>query len=88
MRKQRDKLLEIKKHERDKQLVKMEEQELLAKRPKSAKAMRSVDDKRDEDLDDRQQSLAFRRSLAARLKAEVVGKVLIDLLLPKLVFYL
>ncbi len=75
LRKQRDKLLEIKKQEREKQMVKMEEQELLAKRPKSAKAMRSVvEDKKDEHLDDSDHSLAFRRSLAARLKAEVVGK--------------
>jgi hypothetical protein len=75
LRKQRDKLLEIKKQEREKQMVKMEEQELLAKRPKSAKAMRSVvEDKKDENLDDSDHSLAFRRSLAARLKAEVVGK--------------
>lgn len=72
LRKQRDKLLEIKKHERDKQLVKMEEQEILAKRPKSAKAVRSVVDDKNDDLDESDQSLAFRRSLAARLKAEVV----------------
>lgn len=92
LRKQRDKLLEIKKNEREKQLVKIEEQELMAKRPKSAKAMRSVvEHKRDDDLDESDQSLAFRRSLAARLKAEVVGKSLLLSLFHfelKFVFYL
>ena len=75
LRKQRDKLLEIKKQERNKQMNKVEEQELLAKRPKSARAMRSVNDHNAvDDESDANQSLAFRRSLAARLKAEVIGK--------------
>ena len=81
LRKQRDKLLKIKKQERNKQMTKLEEQELLAKRPKSARVMRSVTDHTSDDESAGDQSLAFRRSLAARLKAEVIGLKRINCLL-------
>lgn len=80
LRQQRDKLLSIKKKEREKQIEKMGEEEILAKRPKSARAVRSVVKKKEEggeneedsDEDEGSSNLAFRKSLAARLKAEVV----------------
>ncbi|XP_054153847.1 cilia- and flagella-associated protein 36-like [Oppia nitens] len=72
LRKQRDQLIERKKQQRHQQMARLEAQEVREKRPKSARAMRSVVESGEEVTDD--QSLAFRRSLAARLKAEVVEK--------------
>ncbi|RWS10958.1 coiled-coil domain-containing protein-like protein [Dinothrombium tinctorium] len=76
LRRQRDLLMELKKNERRKQLNKVHD-ELLAQRPKSAKAIRSVIDEESEDKEDNEDNgLIFRKSLAARLKAEVIGKYL------------
>ena len=72
LRQQRDKLIQIKKTERNKQMSKLEAQEIKGGRPKSARVMRSVQQE-DHMEGEGDQSLAFRRSLAARLKAEVIG---------------
>lgn len=69
-RKQRDKLLGIKKEERKKQLERMEEN---AKRPKTARP-RSVTRVNSTDSSDPEKNLKYRQSLAARIKSEVVGK--------------
>ncbi|CAG2103171.1 unnamed protein product [Medioppia subpectinata] len=71
LRKQRDKLLAHKKQEREKQMLKIEGQEERALRPKSARVVRAVASGEDVDASE-DQSLAFRRSLAARLKKEVI----------------
>ncbi|KAI1284887.1 Cilia- and flagella-associated protein 36 [Halotydeus destructor] len=75
LRQQRDKLVEAKKKERQRQVSKVEESGDLLKRPKSAKVMRNMMD-RTEGSDDEEsvdRGHAFRLSLAARLKAEVIG---------------
>lgn len=73
LRKRRDEIIETKKKERQKQVKKLEENELKSKRPKSAKAIRSVINE-DDNENDQTERLGFRRSLAARLKAEVINK--------------
>ena len=73
LRKQRDNLLAAKRKERQKQFEDLENSEMLLKRPKSAKALRSyVED--DLSPGEESQNVAFRLSLAKRLKAEVIGK--------------
>lgn len=70
LRKQRDRLLALKKQERQKQLKQYEK--LTNERPKSARAAKTVVDEEEKpNLDP--EMLAFRRSLAARLKSEVIG---------------
>lgn len=70
LRQQRDKLLALKKQEREKLL---QLQKGAEERPRSAKAARkAVADGAEEGPDPK--LLAFRKSLAARLKAEVVGQ--------------
>ncbi|CAG2182846.1 unnamed protein product, partial [Oppiella nova] len=67
LRQQRDKLLAVKKRERDKIILRVQSDEEKARRPKSARAMRAPETEVTDDS-----ALAFRRSLAARLKAEVI----------------
>lgn len=69
MRQQRDKLLALKKQEREKLLQRYE----ATGRPRSSRAAQRMvtDEKTDESVDPK--VLAFRKSLAAKLKAEVVG---------------
>ncbi|RWS28492.1 cilia- and flagella-associated protein 36-like protein [Leptotrombidium deliense] len=74
LRKQRDLLVEAKKKERRKQLNKVEESEMLAQRPKSAKTIRSVFEENRVKDENEDKGLAFRKSLAARLKSEVIGQ--------------
>ncbi|XP_074604013.1 uncharacterized protein LOC141857420 [Brevipalpus obovatus] len=74
LRKRRDMILETKQKERVKQVKQLEENELKEKRPKSAKAIRSVIVDELESLPPEDEGLKFRRSLAARLKAEVIEK--------------
>ena len=76
LRRQRDKLLGLKKEEREKQLARIQELERSGKRPQTAKYM-AMEEEAAEREDDGQKdgnerkSLAFMRSLAARIKAEV-----------------
>lgn len=74
LRTQRDRLLALKRQEREKQLNNYENS-TTEKRPKTARAAKSVislePTTESHEMDPK--TLAFRRSLAARLKAEVVG---------------
>lgn len=76
---QRDKLLAMKKKEREKQLLKAER--MQPQRPMSARAARSALSKSNETMKAPAQSspederkLAMRRAIADRIKAEVMGK--------------
>jgi len=73
LRKLRDKIIETKKKERKKQLAEIEEIQIAANRPKSAKAVRKTSDEGISE-EDRDKGLAFRRTLAAKLKEEIVNK--------------
>uniref|UniRef100_T1JJG8 Cilia- and flagella-associated protein 36 n=1 Tax=Strigamia maritima TaxID=126957 RepID=T1JJG8_STRMM len=72
LRQQRDKLLVLKKQEREKQLAQMEKNN-PQKRPKSARAAKSVLETTNNESSIDPRTLAARRALAARLKAEVIG---------------
>ena len=74
-RRQRDKLLEIKKEERKKQLERMEEN--AKRRPKTGRpSSRSASrvNSADSNGENPDKNLKYRQSLAARIKSEVVGK--------------
>lgn len=70
---QRDKLLEMKKAEREKQLAEVERQNPKS-RPKSAKAARSALNRKHQAHGIDPQTLNARRALAEKLKQEVIGK--------------
>jgi hypothetical protein len=73
LRGQRDKLLAMKKAEREKQLAEVEKSELKS-RPKSARAARSAMGSREGALSKIDPAtLKARRALAEKLKQEVVG---------------
>lgn len=71
LRQQRDRILAMKKQERARRLSTSEEV-ITQSRPKSARAARKV--LREENTEVDPQTLAFRKSLAAKLRSEVVGK--------------
>uniref|UniRef100_A0A2L2YL77 Cilia- and flagella-associated protein 36 n=2 Tax=Parasteatoda tepidariorum TaxID=114398 RepID=A0A2L2YL77_PARTP len=74
LRQQRDKLLALKKQEREKLLQKYES-DSAGGRPRSARAaQRAVQEEKAADPSLDPNVLAFRKSLAARLKAEVIDK--------------
>ena len=69
---QRDKLLAMKKAEREKQLEEVEKSSQMKSRPKSARAARSAfGGKSTPKIDPK--TLEARRALAEKLKAEVIG---------------
>ncbi|XP_013774493.2 cilia- and flagella-associated protein 36-like, partial [Limulus polyphemus] len=72
LRQQRDKLLELKRREREKRLSNYEKT-TTQKRPKSSRAARSVVSQGNDVKNVDPQTLAYRKFLAARLKAEVIG---------------
>jgi hypothetical protein len=77
LQRQRDKLLGLKKQEREKQLARIQDLERSGKRPQTAKFMtkeaEELKESRDEEGHDEsgEKGLAYMRSLAARIKAEV-----------------
>ena len=72
LRAQRDKLLAMKKAEREKQLAEAEQSNMKS-RPKSAKAARSaLGGRSTPNIDPK--TLEARKALAEKLKAEVIGK--------------
>ncbi|XP_023236427.1 cilia- and flagella-associated protein 36-like [Centruroides sculpturatus] len=71
LRKQRDRLMSMKKEERKKQLVKYT-QETGGSRPKSSRAAQRAVSEMKENVNVDPNTLAFRKSLADRLKSEVV----------------
>ncbi|CAN8031731.1 unnamed protein product, partial [Ixodes persulcatus] len=75
LRSQRDKLVALKRAEREKQLSSTLEQDTV-QRPRSSRAARAAlqGDVALEAPNDDSGNLAFRKSLAARLKAEVIGE--------------
>ncbi|XP_015790145.1 cilia- and flagella-associated protein 36-like [Tetranychus urticae] len=74
LRRRRDKIIETKRKERQRQVEQLEETEIKEKRPKSAKAVKSVLREVEDDVTEEDKGLSFRRSLAAKLKAEVIEK--------------
>ncbi|EEC20477.1 coiled-coil domain-containing protein, putative, partial [Ixodes scapularis] len=76
LRSQRDKLVALKRAEREKQLSSTLEQDTV-QRPRSSRAARAAlqGDVALEAPNDDSGNLAFRKSLAARLKAEVIGEI-------------
>ena len=71
LQRQRDKLLGLKKQEREKQLARIQDLERSGKRPQTAKFMEAEHNALEESDKDDKKSLAYMRSLAARIKAEV-----------------
>jgi len=73
LRSQRDKLLGLKKQERDKQLARIQDLERTGKRPQTAKFMarEAREAEAAKDGTDQSKALPYARSLAARIKAEV-----------------
>lgn len=69
LKQQRDKLLALKKQEREKMLQQYER----TNRPKSARAAQKLVTEENSEQSVDPKVLAFRKSLAAKLKAEVVG---------------
>lgn len=75
LRKRRDKIIETKRKERQRQVEQLEELEIKEKRPKSAKVIKSfLENDENGEGKSEDEGLSFRRSLAAKLKAEVIGK--------------
>ncbi|XP_035223611.1 cilia- and flagella-associated protein 36-like isoform X2 [Stegodyphus dumicola] len=72
LRQQRDRILAMKRQERARRLSQNEEV-IAQARPKSARAARKI--LREESTDVDPQTLAFRKSLAAKLRSEVIDKV-------------
>lgn len=77
LKQQRDKLIAMKKNEREKHLLSAEK--AAPSRPKSARAARSALSMKKEDAKagpnaEEQKQLEMRRAIANRLKQEVVGK--------------
>ncbi|GFY59561.1 cilia-and flagella-associated protein 36 [Trichonephila inaurata madagascariensis] len=72
LRQQRDRILAMKKQERARRLSNTEEV-ITQARPKSARAARKV--LREEDTEVDPQTLAFRKTLAAKLRSEVIGNI-------------
>ena len=68
---QRDKLLAMKRAEREKQLEDVEKSQSVRSRPKSARAARSAMNGEASKIDP--QTLKARKALAEKLKAEVIG---------------
>ncbi|GFU17651.1 cilia- and flagella-associated protein 36 [Nephila pilipes] len=71
LRQQRDRILAMKKQERARRLSNTEEV-ITQARPKSARAARKI--LREEDTEVDPQTLAFRKTLAAKLRSEVIDK--------------
>ncbi|GIX84366.1 cilia- and flagella-associated protein 36 [Caerostris darwini] len=71
LRQQRDRILAMKKQERARRLSNTEEM-ITQARPKSARAARKI--LREESTDVDPQTLAFRKTLAAKLRSEVIDK--------------
>lgn len=71
LRRQRDKLLGLKQQEREKQAERLDRLEKSGRRPQTAKFMALEDAKED---GHKQKTRAYMRSLAARIKAEVMGQ--------------
>lgn len=70
LRRQRDKLLGLKKEEREKQAARLDRLEKSGRRPRTAKFIAIEDSK---DGGNQNKTRAYMRSLAARIKAEVMG---------------
>lgn len=92
LRAQRDKLIELKRKERSKQIEKAGDEEQQNNRPKSAKALKSSlrksfsndDDEsnsKDKPTNENKENNGYRRMLAAKLKAELIGGNVEDVIL-------
>lgn len=72
LRRQRDKLLSLKRQEREKQAARLERLERSGRRPSTAKFIAMEESTMSED-EKKDKTRAYMRSLAARIKAEVAG---------------